>query len=100
VRRNEGRSLFGGAVDIDGNKLAMPVQLFGRIGVVVNIHDDPLAFRKPYQRSRKLAVVERRRNNALRRQLNKPGGNLNRVVGLFGVRRIFGSVHKAGRRER
>jgi hypothetical protein len=60
MRRNVWRSLLGGAINISRNELAMPVQLFGRLGVVVDIDDDPLTFRKPHQRSRKLAVVKRR----------------------------------------
>ena len=45
VCRNVWRALLGGAINIDGNKLAVPVELLGRVGVVEDIDNDPFAFR-------------------------------------------------------
>jgi len=48
---------------------------FRRIGVIVNIDDDPLPFPEAQQRSRKLAVIERCRDDVSGRQLDQPGSN-------------------------
>ena len=47
----------------------MPVDQLRRIGVVVNIDDDPLPFLEPQQRSGKLAVIEGGRDDVLGCQL-------------------------------
>lgn len=44
MRRDKGRSFFGCAIHIHRYGLPMPVQLFGRIGVVMDIDNDLLAF--------------------------------------------------------
>ena len=36
VRRDVRGAFLGGSVDIDGQRLAMPVKLFGGVGVVVD----------------------------------------------------------------
>ena len=91
VRGNVGRSLLGRAVDVDRNELAVPVQLLRRIGVVVDIDNDPLAFHKTQQRSGKLTVIECRRHNVLRRQFDQSGSDAQRIVGLFGTYRRRGT---------
>ena len=60
VRRDERRALFGGAVDVGRHGLTVPVQLLGRVGVVVDVDDDRAALTQPQERARKLPVVERR----------------------------------------
>ena len=62
----------------------MPVDQFRRVGVVVNIDHDALAFLEPQQRSGKLAVVERRRDDVVRCQLDQPGCDAQRIVRLLG----------------
>jgi len=63
------------AIDVARDDLAVPVNELGHIGVVVDIDDRALAFLEPQQRARKLAVVERRRDDVIRRQLGEPGGD-------------------------
>ena len=75
----------------------MPVHQLRRVGVVVNIDDDPLPFLEAQQRSRKLAVIERGRDDVLRRQLDQPGSDAQRVVRLLGSD-LPGSPYKARRR--
>jgi hypothetical protein len=41
---NEGRAFFRRAIDIGRQKLPMPVQLLGRVRLVINIDRDCLAF--------------------------------------------------------
>jgi len=67
VPRNVWRALLGGAVNINGNELAVPVQLLRRVGVVVDIDYDLFAFGEADERTWKLSVVERGRNDTLRR---------------------------------
>jgi hypothetical protein len=44
----DGRSAFlGGSIHIGGNALAMPVQLFGSVGVVEDVDDCGAAFLEP-----------------------------------------------------
>src|SRR6185437_4424011 len=57
VRWNKRRSLLGCAIHIHRNGLPMPVQLLARIGVVVDIDNNPLAFLEAQQRAGKLTVV-------------------------------------------
>ncbi len=70
MRGNERRALLGGAVHIGRDFLAMPVQLFGRIGIVVHVHGDLPAFLEAKQRPRELSVVGSRRDDALGRDLD------------------------------
>jgi hypothetical protein len=46
VRRNKRRALLGGAIDVGGDELAVPVQLLRRVGLIVDIDGDLLAFFK------------------------------------------------------
>ena len=91
VGGNVGRSLLGSAVDIGRNELAVPVQLLRRIGVVVDIYNDTLAFHQTHHRSGKLTIVECRRHNVLRRQFDQSGRDAQRIVGLFGTCRRRGT---------
>ena len=59
----------------------MPVQLLGRIGVVVDIDDGLAAFAQPKKRARKLIVVERRGDDPIGRELDEPRSDPDRVVG-------------------
>ena len=81
VRRNEGRTFFGGAVNIGRDRLAVPVQLFGRVRVVVDIDGDLPAFLKAQQRAGELAVVRGDRNDAIGREFDRRGGDPQGVIG-------------------
>src|SRR5258706_15452 len=54
ARWNIRRAFFGCAIDVGGQKLAVPMQLFRRICVVVDVDDHALAFLETQQRARKL----------------------------------------------
>src|SRR3974377_215529 len=60
-----------------------------RVGVIVDIDEDLLAFFEAQQRAWELAVVKRRRDNMFRRQLDQTGRDAQAVVcrALYGVRR-------------
>ena len=58
MRRDERRAFLGGAIHIARDHLPVPVHQLRRVGVVVDIDDDPLPFREAQQRSRKLAVIK------------------------------------------
>jgi hypothetical protein len=47
VRRDEGRSFFGGAIHLGGNHLAMPVHLLRSVGVVMDFDRRWLTFFEP-----------------------------------------------------
>jgi hypothetical protein len=72
MRWNKGRSLFGCAIHIHRNGLAMPVQLLRRIGVVVDINNDLLAFLEAQQGAGKLPVISGGGNDTIRCQFNEP----------------------------
>src|SRR5665647_3710687 len=57
MRGNEWRSFFRCAVHVDRYGLAVPVQLFGSIGVVMNIDHHLPAFPEAQQRPGKLPVI-------------------------------------------
>ena len=80
-------ALFGGAVHLDRQLLAMPVQLLGGVGVVVDLYPGGLAFLEPEQRSRELPVVDGGGHHSIRRQLDRAGADAQRVVGLAVRRR-------------
>ena len=61
----------------------MPVHQLRRIGIVVDIDDNPLPFREAQQRSGKLAVIEGGGNDVVRRHLDQPCADAQRVVRLF-----------------
>ena len=79
VCRYERRALFGGAVDVDRHGLAVPVQLLGRVGVVVDIERDRPAFAQSNHGTGELAVVQRGRDDAVRRELDEARADVNRV---------------------
>ena len=62
--------------------LAMPVQLFGGVGVVVDVHPRPLALFQPDQRSGELIVVYGGRHDLIWAQLDCAGGDSQCVVRL------------------
>ena len=81
MRRNERRALFGCSIDIGRNELPVPVELLRRVGLIVNLDFYPLPFLQTQQRPRKLSVVGRDGDDAIRRQLNGFRGDRERVVG-------------------
>ncbi len=80
MRRNKGGSFFRCAVHIDRYVLAVPVQLFGNVGVVMDIDNDLLAFPEAQQRPGKLSVIRRGRNDAVRCQFHEPVADPDRVI--------------------
>ncbi len=89
----EGRALFGSAVHIDGNLLAVPMQLLRSIGVVVNVNGDLPAFLETKKRSRKLSVVGGSRDDSLRSNLDR------RCFDMQGVVRVAGIIWRIGCRD-
>ena len=71
MRRDIWRAFLGGAVNIDGHELAMPVQLFRGVSVIIDIDDDPLTLGEADERTRKLSIVERGRDDVLGRQFDQ-----------------------------
>ena len=72
----------------------MPVELFGRVGVVVDVDGDRLAFLEAQQRAGELAVVGGGGDDAVGGELDGAGGDAEGVVGWgggFGLR-----LHGAG----
>ena len=59
------------------------MQLFGRVGVVVDVDDDGPPFLEAQQRSRKLPVIERGRHDVVRRQFDEAGSDADRIVSLL-----------------
>ena len=84
VRRHERRAFLGRAVHVARDHLPVPVDQFRRVGVVVDIDHDALAFLEAQQRSGKLAVIERRRDDVVGRKLDQSGCDAQRVVRLGG----------------
>jgi hypothetical protein len=64
------------------------MQLFGSICVVLEIDGDPLSLLEPEERSRKLAVVSRDRDDLLRRNFDRRGSDSDGVIGCTFVLRI------------
>jgi hypothetical protein len=58
----------------------MPVQLLGRIGVVVDIDNDLLTFLEAQQGAGKLPVIDGGGNDAIRRQFNQPIADPDRLI--------------------
>src|SRR5512146_1837694 len=63
---NVGRTLLRGTIHGGRHELAVPVELLRRVRVVVDVDDGGTSFLESQQRSRKLAVVGRYRQEALR----------------------------------
>ena len=83
VSGNERRAFFGGSIDIAGNLLTVPMQLFRYIRIVVNIDRCRPPFFKTKQRSRKLPIVCNRGNDSLGRDLDRGGLDMQRVVRTY-----------------
>ncbi len=83
VGGNKGRTFLGGAVHVDRNFLTMPMQLFRRIRIVVNVDCDPAAPLEAKQRPGKLAIVHGGRHDSFGRDFDGRGLNVQRVVCVF-----------------
>jgi hypothetical protein len=81
MSRNEGRSFFRSAIHIDRHGLAVPVQLFGSIGVVMDVNNDLPAFMEAQKWPGELPVIGRGRNDVVRRQFHQPVADPDRVIG-------------------
>ena len=62
----------------------MPVQLFGRIGLVMNVDRDLLAFLESQKRPGELAVIGSHGDDVIRSQFNRLNGDRQGVI-CFGV---------------
>jgi hypothetical protein len=82
ARGDVGSALLGGAVDVDADLLAVPVQVFGSVGVVVDVHPRPLALFQPHQRTGELTVIDDGRHDLIRGQLDSAGGDSQCVLRL------------------
>src|SRR5574337_2017105 len=85
---NVGSSLLSGAVHIWRHELAVPVQLFRRVSVIVNVHCDSPALAQTKQGARELAIVSHCGKNALRANLYKADANPHRHIGRLMLSRI------------
>jgi hypothetical protein len=104
VRRDVGRALLGGAVDDVGQELAVPVQLLGRVRVVVDVDDALPAFLEAHQRSGEAAIIGGRREEEFRCVFDQAGADANGVVGRAAGRHRGGGcadrrrrLHRGGR---
>jgi hypothetical protein len=70
MRRDKGRAFLGGSVDVGGDQLAMPVNLFRRVRLIVKVYGDTLTFPEADQRSGKLSVVICDGDDTFRSQLD------------------------------
>ena len=57
MHRNERRLFLCSLVHVHWDALTVPVQLLGRVGVVIEVHGDRLAFPQSQEGSGKLFVV-------------------------------------------
>lgn len=80
---DKGRSLFRGAVHIRRQELPVPMQLFRRVGVIVDVDDDALSLRKTQQRPGKLAVIELGRDGCVRTEFDQAGADADRILRRF-----------------
>jgi len=96
MRRNERSAFLGRSVYVGRYHLTVPMQLLWRVGVVVHVYCDLLAFLKAKQWPRELPVVCSRRNDPVGRDLDSRRFDVQRVVGGTGLRR--GSRRVAARR--
>ena len=67
MRRDKGRPFFRGPIYITWNLLTVPVQQFGRIGFIEDIHRDALTLLEPKKRPWKLPIVESCGDDLIRR---------------------------------
>ena len=80
ARGNEWRALLRGAVHIGRYLLAVPVQLLGRIRLVVNVHGNRLALFEADEWPRELAIVGGERDDPFWRDLDGRRLDVQRVV--------------------
>ena len=95
-----GSAFFGGAVHVDRNELAVPVELLGRVGVVEDVDGDRLALLEAEEGAGELAVIGDSRDDALGGDFDGGGLDAEGVVS-GGLRLRRGEGKRAtGRRER
>lgn len=58
VSGNVWGAFLGGTVNVDGQELAVPVELFGSIGVIVDVYDGLLSFFEAQELTRELPVID------------------------------------------
>jgi hypothetical protein len=97
---DKGRSLLRGAVHIRRQELPVPMQLFRRVGVIVDVDDDALSLGKTQQRPGELAVIELGRDGCVRPEFDQAGADADRIIRRLvqdrsrgsrrGIRRISG----------
>ena len=80
VGGNERRALFRRAIDIGRQKLPMPVQLLGRVRLVVNVDGDLPAFFEAQQRPGELTVIGGGGDDAIRGQFHRLDGDGQGVI--------------------
>jgi hypothetical protein len=80
VRGNERRAFFRGAIDIGRKKLPMPMQLLGRVRLIVNVDRDLFAFFEAEQWPRELTVIGSRGEDAIRGQFHRLHGDRQGVI--------------------
>ncbi len=81
VRRDEWGTLLGRSIDFGRNQLPVPVELFGCVGLVMNVDCDLHSFLEAKQRPRKLTVVRGNGENAIGSNFQRLGGYGQRVIG-------------------
>ena len=86
VGRDERAAFFGGSVDVAGDGLSVPVDLFGRVGVVAYVDRYRLPFFQAQQWAGELSVVRGDGENALGGDFEERGGDRESVVDRLGVR--------------
>ena len=79
--RDVRRSFLGSAIDVGRDFLAMPMQLFRRIGLIQDVHRHLLTFFKANERPGELAIVGDGGKNLMRRNLDKSRLDAQGVVG-------------------
>jgi hypothetical protein len=80
MSRYEWRALLGRSVNVDSDSLTMPMELLGRIGVVVNLDGRLTTFFEAQKRPGKLPVVSNGGDYSLGRHLNSRRLDVHRVV--------------------
>src|SRR6516225_9995361 len=96
VRRHIRGAFFGCAVDVGWDDLAVPVHELGRIRVVEYVDRDRVPFFETQQRAGELAIIERRRNDVVGRELNKTRSNAQGHVRRSGLNRWRWGCYRRG----
>ena len=78
---NERRPLFGGAVNVDRQGLAMPVQLLRRVGFVVDVDNNLPALPEAQKRPGKLAVIKPGGYDVVGRKLDQTVSDADGMIG-------------------